>query len=181
MVAISSLALKARSCTSRQRRNNAHTNGVAPDRNRGRDRAAGRVDHRNIVGGQIRDVGVFSVRRDGDQRGAIPHRDRGPHHRIGGRVDHRDIVGDNIRDVSAFPIRRDGDPSGASPHRDLGRLHRVGGRVDHRDSVGGRIRDIGVFPILCDGDPLGYSPPRPWPPPCCWPCRSPKHCWSLHS
>ena len=55
----------------RRRRNNAHSNGVVPHRDRGRHRGAGGVDHRNIVGGQIRDVGVFPVRRDGDQRGAI--------------------------------------------------------------------------------------------------------------
>jgi hypothetical protein len=43
-------------------------------------------------------VSVFSVRGDGDRKGALPHRDR-DHHLFGGRVDHRDGVGGRVRDI----------------------------------------------------------------------------------
>jgi hypothetical protein len=67
---------------------------------------------------------------DGHAGGAIPHRDRGPHHRAGGRIDHRNSVGANICDVGVSPVRGDRDPTGVFAHGDRPH-HRAGGRIDH--------------------------------------------------
>jgi hypothetical protein len=100
------------------------------------------------------------IGNDAHANGAIPHRDRGPHHRVGGRVDHRDnSAAERTRDVDVFPVRGDGDRTGPSRHRDP-ELHRVGGRVDHRNGAADELyydREIGAFPIRRDGDPTGIA------------------------
>ncbi len=56
-----------------RRRTDGHPIGVIPHRDRcPHCRVAGRVDHRNIAGEKIRDIGVFPIRRDGDPRGVSP-------------------------------------------------------------------------------------------------------------
>jgi len=62
----------------RRRRHDAHADGPNLHRDRSDDRVGGRVDHRNVAGTLIRDIGVFPVRGDGDPNGVRPHRDRKP-------------------------------------------------------------------------------------------------------
>ena len=84
-----------------------------------------RVDHRNVVGREVRRVGESSVGRDGGEGRQRPHRHDGDR-RMGHGVDHRNLVAGEICRVREGAVRRERDPgSGIRPDGGEGLLGRL--------------------------------------------------------
>ncbi len=105
-----------------------------------------KVQHRNVVGTRVGDVGSVTLRIHVDKVG-LPLDANRRSDGVGLRIDHRDGAAAGIHHVHFVPVRIDRQPGRAGADRDhpvLAHVH----QVEHGYGIAAAITDVGVFAII---------------------------------